>query len=89
MKVESPGIVRIGWWVLGVHLSARWLHVVAGRPFLPGVVMLGLIFGFDADVPWRPWPQLWFEIRPNGSHLTALVWCGFGVQVQTAARGTS
>ena len=81
--------VRAGRWLIAWNASAHWLHLCAGRAFAQGVVTLGPIAGADADVPWRPWPQLWFEIRPNGSHLTALVWCGFGVQVQTMARVTA
>lgn len=84
---EHPSLaVRVGRWLIAGKMSGRWLHLVAGRAFPDGVVTIGPVVGWDVDVPLRPWPQLWFEVRPNGSHLAALVWCGFGVQVQTWAR---
>ena len=84
---EHPALAfRVGRWLVAGNATDRWLHLLVGQAFPDGVVTLGPIAGWDADVPLRPWPQLWFEVRPNGTHLTALVWCGVGVQVQTGAR---
>lgn len=89
MKVELPRMVRIGQWLVGARFTSGWLHVLTGRAVGAGAVVLDFIAGADPDIPLRPWPQVRFEVRPRGDHLTVFVLCGLGVQVQTSVRVTA
>ena len=39
------------------------------------------LLGADADIPLRPWPQVWAERRPGGQALACVVVAGLGAGV--------
>lgn len=46
------------------------------RPYARALV-LRLGWGFDADLPLRPWPAAHSMTTPRGRHDTCVAWCGF------------
>lgn len=71
--LSYPSADRSGAWVVLIRKSA--LH--RG----PGQMGFCALLGADADIPLRPWPQVWVERRPNGQVLACVIVAGVGAGV--------
>lgn len=56
------------------------IDIVIG--FAPWARVISLGWGYDAEIPLRPWPQLWLDKPTQLKHISSgFAWLGFYINV--------